>query len=440
MKAIVKARSLTAESQFCSARSTGILARITAVALAVAPILDPYIVGSFGLVTVRLMDVVLIILASIHVLGRRTEGLNDVKSLCFLLVALLFCTIVSSFFSIEKASSVSALGLIAKYGIYAVCFGMLLEKTTLSLMARYATVIALIATGYIILQYFLVGGFYVSIWDGVLPFPINDTDGFSPLFDRNTGEIRPRAFFQESSYYAIYSAPVLIKLILDKKKVATGILILGLLLSTSFLGVVVIAIGAFLLINGAINERGSINWTVVALIASLIGLAGICVIVLYSLGVLPQLNSFLEAIESKVASIIHIDSENAWGRSSAQYRLLGNIELFGNYSPLEKVFGVGMGQYASVYSQEIESAYSNTAVTILLNCGLLGLTCMTIWLVGLFFNCSNKMKTFPLLFAIFVFTDNFWFNWYFFYVLAWVVAAKRDCDRGVMAACDHPIS
>lgn len=413
--------------------SSTLLTQICALMLALAPILDPYILGNVGFVTVRVMDIVLIALASALIIGRMTEGLQAIRSLICLITVLLFCTLISSCFSLNGRSTISALALIVKYGLYAICFGLLCGKRVLLLMMKYATAIAVIGAIYIVLQYVLTGAFGISLWDGVLPLAINETDGFSALFDRNTGEIRPHAFYQEPSYYAIYAAPVIMFSINRRRWLIFAVLVSGLLLSTSFLGVVVLVVAAFVLIGNTMHRAKKINWMIAALIVSILFLIVLLIIILYYNNIIIYLNIILDNALSKINSIINVFNENTWGRSSAQYRLLGNIELFQYYSPLEMIFGVGMGQYASVFSNQIESGYSSTAVNILLNCGLVGLISLVLWLLSFWKRLVPGCRVYLLLFAAFLFVDNCWFNCYFFYSLSWVIAAGylSDAERSL---------
>lgn len=401
-----------------------ILTKLCALALAFAPILDPYILGSIGSFTVRVMDVVLVSLALTLMVKRRLEGLKAVRSLIFLLSVLLFCTLISSFFPLHGRSTVSALALMVKYGLYTVCFGLLCGKAVLYFMMRYATAVAAVGAIYIILQSVLTGGLGISIWDGVLPFAINESDGFSMLFDRNTGEIRPHAFFQEPSYFAIYAAPVLMGSLKSKRWFTVSLLVVGMLLSTSFLGVVVLAVAVLVLVAKAVHGGKRINWAIAALAVSILAIIIIATAIVYFSGVSTQVSTIIDNAGSKINSIVNVFKENSWGKSSAQYRLLGNVELIWNYSPLEMVFGVGMGQYASIFANQIESGYSSTAVNILLNCGVIGLASLVAWLVAYWRRAAPGQAVFVLLFAIVLFVDNCWFSWYFFYLLSWVIAAR----------------
>ena len=85
------------------------------------------------------------------------------------------------------------------------------------------------------------------------------------------------------------------------------------------------------------------------------------IVLLLALANVPFLNSVADFVSRRVGSILDITSTYSWGRSSAQLRLLGNIDLFSKYDPFQKLFGLGVGVYANVFNG-VETKYGEHAV------------------------------------------------------------------------------
>lgn len=101
--------------------------------------------------------------------------------------------------------------------------------------------------------------------------------------------------------------------------------------------------------------------------------------------------------------------------SSAKYRLLGYSYLFQNYSFVQKMIGVGLGQYSAVFGVK---SYSNVWITTLLNSGIIGL----LFFIGILILLRKRIMSQNRIFfwiMILVFSSDYqWFNWYFYYLIS----------------------
>ena len=140
---------------------------------------------------------------------------------------------------------------------------------------------------------------------------------------------------------------------------------------------------------------------------------------LIALGVAPFLNTVADLVARRVGSILDINATYNWGRSSAQLRLLGNVDLFSKYDPVQKLFGLGVGEYANVFNG-VETTYGSSIVNMLLGFGAVGALALITWSLFLVKGAKSGMRVFPALVILALLTDNVLFGWCFFYLLSWV--------------------
>ena len=132
-----------------------------------------------------------------------------------------------------------------------------------------------------------------------------------------------------------------------------------------------------------------------------------------------QVKECSDYIARRIGSILDINTTYNWGRSSAQLRLLGNIGLFPEYDLFQKLFGLGVGEYANVFSG-VDTTYGSSMVNMLLGFGLVGALALIVWSLFLISESKQGVRVFPVLVVLALFTDNVLFGWYFFYLLSWV--------------------
>ena len=236
------------------------------------------------------------------------------------------------------------------------------------------------------------------------------------LSDLITGRVRPHGFFQEVSYYALYVAPVLMYAVLNNRAVVSLVLSVGLFLSSSLIGYVALVFALLVIVSKVKSRTGRIDWRKVVLVLSGFFFLAIICFVLVDLNAIPILNSAADEIARRVNSVFDISTVYSWGRSSAQQRLLGNIALFADYGFVQKLFGMGVGEYINVFSG-VETTYGSSMVNMLLGFGVVGETALIVWLICLVKRLNHYPIAFSLLVVLALFTDNVLFGWYFLVIL-----------------------
>lgn len=386
--------------------------------MAFAPVLDPYVLPLTA-TGVRVNDLLVLLVVVYLLLSRKCSWDKKGTSLMVVATVFLFCTLLSILEEVTGRDVGVALKIAFIYLLYAFFYSALSGRIVLDRFAKIATWVAIAATVLLFLQFLLPG----SVWDGSLPLALSKSDQFMPLIDPTTGGVRPHGLFQEVSYYALYTAPVLMYAIKGGRRGVSVFLSVGLLLSSSLLGFIALSIGFVFAASKVRDAAGNVDWRKVALALSLGFFLVLVVVVLVASNAVPFLNSVVDLIARRVGSIIDINATYSWGRSSAQLRLLGNIDLFPEYDSFQKLFGLGVGEYASVFNG-VESTYGSSVVNMLLGFGVVGVIALVVWSLVLVKGANRGMRVFSALVILALFTDNVLFGWYFFYLLSWV---QSDC-------------
>lgn len=395
-------------------RADNLATWIVCLFMAFAPVLDPYVLPltSAG---VRVNDLLIILVVAYLLLSRKCSWDKRGVSLIVLATTFLFCTLLSVLEDTIGRDVGVALRIALIYLVYACFYSAISERIVLSSFAKIATWVAIFGTVLLLLQYLLPG----SMWDGRLPLTLSKSDQFMSLIDPTTGEVRPHGFFQEVSYYALYVAPVLIYSIKRDRFDVSALLSVGLLLSSSLLGFIALGIAFCFAASKVRDAAGNIDWRKVALVASAVFFLVLTIGFLIALGVAPFLNTVADLVARRMGSILDINATYNWGRSSAQLRLLGNVDLFSKYDPVQKLFGLGVGEYANVFNG-VETTYGSSIVNMLLGFGAVGALALITWSLFLVKGAKSGMRVFPALVILALLTDNVLFGWCFFYLLSWV--------------------
>lgn len=387
--------------------------RIIAMFLAISPILDPYIICEVGnSLTIRINDVFILILA-FYCFTKKPKLDKDSIKLVGLLIALSIFNIIACIDS-PWAFPITIKNLVIFF-MYSICFMYIWKMPCREKFFKYAELIGILASIIIILQ-FIFGHLGIDMWNGRLPFiQLSKYDGWAGYIDKNTGEIRPCGVFQEPSYAAIYLAIIFFNA-LEKQKFKKAILFgISALLTSSLL--------AFLLIGVSIVyfflQAKKLNISITFLLKIAIFLGITTIIILY----LSKVNDSIAFIVDYISKrILNLGSDlNGQRMSSSKYRILGHIDLFENYTISQRLFGVGIGQYASRFNV---SSYSNVIVTTLLNSGLLGVVSLVIYMISLMKKKNYVLYAF--LFILVMCFDYQWFSMYFFYLLSPCYLKKEE--------------
>lgn len=419
--------------------------KYASIALALAPISDPY-VFSFGSFQIGIMDLIAVIASAYILYNKRCAVQIPDAGLIVAVVCFFFCTAIS-FLVIRPYSSLAlSIRVLIVWLVRAICFETIVSCTRNDYFFSSVFYVAIIGSICIGVQYVLAGIFGFSVWNGQLPLQLSENDGFSQIIDPVSGQIRPHAFFQEPSYFAIYCAPALYYGLRKRKAKSCLLISAGIILSTSFLGLVALilvvvchlhsgrplALGEEALcevsLHGMQTGRPRQSWNIrsLALIFSVAMFAISFVILIAMLGFAPQMTKAFDPIIDKVRSILQIGVDHVTWRSSAQLRLLGNIDLYSSFSTIEKIFGIGANQASALAANNGVSGYSSTLVNTILNYGLVGLVILLVYLFSKLAlgDCQNRF--YPLFLMTCIFVDNIWFNWYFFYLLSWVLISNNS--------------
>lgn len=386
--------------------------------LAIAPILDPYIVAEIGSGFTLKINEVLMIFFGLIMFCKCSSYDKYTGLLLKWLVGLLIISIFGNLFSSTNLGN-SMKNLIVWF-IYAFFLMYVWKSPCRDAFFKYVQIIAVIAATFVLLQ-FVCGNLGIPIWNGRIPgLTLGKYDGWSGYIDPNTKDIRPNGFFQEASYVGIYLAVAYAQAFKEGKMKLLILYALSMLSTTSMVSIITLIVITLYMMIKSKKLKLSSKLTRRVIIVILIGFAGIV-----------YLSATNEAIGHTVAYIMkritNFSSDLQGTRmSSTKYRLLGHIDLFQNYSIIQKFFGVGIAQYSQLFGV---SSYSNVWVTTLLNSGILG----TLYIVACFAFFAKRMRkdnfVFFIIFVIVLSSDYQWFSWYFIYMIsACLLTGFRDIN------------
>lgn len=397
------------------------VSNLIALCLCLIPVFDPYTFGQIGGFDIGVVDAVLAVIAAAYVWNHK--GIPCVRSLFLFGVLLLGLNLVA-FTTSLSGSLATSLRVWLFWAFYCVIFTAASVWADFKAVEKWALRIAVAACVLMIIQFIFLS-LNMEVWNGLIPFlPLGKYDGWSQMVDV-TGAIRVHAFFQEPSYLGVYLLPVT-ALALQRKKPLLALLFgVCILMSTSTLalgGLAMVVVWHMLCVIRTERSWKSIRIYVYGAIAVLVTGLAVCMLV-------PEMRTLVEYSIQKVAKILSDLSDPRMG--STRLRLLGNIFLFPDYPLANQLVGVGINQYTVVFAEQIQYAYSNSVVNMLLNSGLIGAVAFISLGVLWFVKSSMPNKIYPLLFMFAMCTDQMLFNWYFFYMLLWVLHGLKDSDKAV---------
>ena len=397
------------------------LAGFVALFLAIAPVLDPYILAEFGSsVTLRVNDVFAIILAVLCFCKRVGFPKNTI-----LLQLCLGMTLISliSMLGVSNANVANQIKVLLIWFIYAVLVSYIWNTECRETFFRIAEVIALFAIALLFIQ-FVLGNIGVAVWDGKIPFfNLSKYDGWAGYIDPNTGDIRPNSIFQEPSYFGIYILVLFAHAISNNKIKLALLYAFSTVLTTSLVAVLgMIIITMYYLMTKADNKVAKKTKRRVLFVVVLF----ICIF-LYLYNTNDYIYQLVEYIFKRVGGIQTDLHSTRMG--STRWRLMGNLNLFSRYNTWQKIFGYGTLQYASIFGVV---NFSSNFVNVILNYGIVGFVLFVIWLARLFIGLSNNRKIFFWVMIIIFAVDQQWFSWYFFYLLSACVLLSKENNGDVV--------
>ncbi|MCR4902555.1 MAG: hypothetical protein K6A23_06835 [Butyrivibrio sp.] len=397
------------------------LAGFVALFLAIAPVLDPYILAEFGSsVTLRVNDVFAIILALLCFCKR--VGFPKNKILLQLCLGMTLISLISML-GVSNANVVNQIKVLLIWFIYAFLVSYIWNTECRETFFRIAEVIALFAIAILLIQ-FVLGNIGVSVWDGKIPlFNLSKYDGWAGYIDPNTGDIRPNSIFQEPSYFGIYILVLFAHAISNNRIKLALLYAISTVLTTSLVAVLgMIIITMYYLMTKADSKGEKKTKRRVLFLVILF----ICIF-LYLYNTNDYIYQLVEYIFKRVGGIQTDLHSTRMG--STRWRLMGNINLFSRYTTWQKLFGYGTLQYASIFGVV---NYSSNFVNVILNYGIIGLVLFVVWLARIFIGLTKNRKIFFWVMIIIFAVDQQWFSWYFFYLLSACVLLSKE-KKGDMA-------
>lgn len=375
--------------------------------LAIAPVLDPYIVAEIGSgFTIKINDVLMLI---ITVFCFAKSYKFDLKAgfLCMWLIGLGAISIFANLFSGTNIQN--SFKNLFVWMIYAVCLSYIWKIPCRDKFFYWLERIAIFASVLVLIQ-FIAGYIGIPVWNGRLPgLALSKYDGWAGYIDRNTGDIRPNGFFQEASYFGIYVS-IAYAQAFKKEKIGRMVLYAVTMVMTTSI-VAIFSLAAITLVMLVLQHRINITSKTTREIVLLIA---------FSIALVLIVGSTNDAIGNSLAYIIkriaNFSSDlNGTRMSSTKYRIVGYLGLFTNYSGFQKLFGVGIAQYGSLFGV---NPYSNVWVTTILNSGIIGALFLLCCIVKLFKQMQKSNIAFFVIFLIVISSDWQWFSWYFFALIS----------------------
>ena len=381
---------------------------VVAFFLAIAPVLDPYIilVISDGF-TLRVNDVFIVTLGIIGFV----KNYKIDKHTAFLLYWCLFMAVISLFGILSSLgengiSFFSAYKNIVIWTVYSFLITYLWKLPCREKFMNGVVTVGIICSIVIIFQ-FIFGHLNINFWDGRISFfQLSKYDGWSGYIDRNTFDIRPCGIFQEPSYAGIYLLVALTYCLKKNKYLMVSLFGISLILTSSLVGIlgaVVVILYHMLFSNDRVSKK--YKW-----------ITFLGIIILFMFFTFSQdtaIQSLRQYVTRRLSSITF--DLNAERMSSAKWRLLGNIYLFSDYNIWQKLFGMGANQYALYFGV---ISYSNNIINIILNYGIIGCLGFAFLFKKLFDRIEKEKHIYFIIMLMIFLVDQQWFNWFFFYLLS----------------------
>lgn len=386
--------------------------------LAMAPVLDPYVAIEIGRgFTLKINDIFMI-LFTIMCFNKTYKNKNKSGFLCIWLLGLGMISIIGNIAS--NTDIMNSLKNLTVWFVYAFCLMYLWKVPCRKEFLHWVEIIAAIASIIVILQ-FVCGYLGISMWNGRIPgLALGKYDGWAGYIDINTRDIRPNGIFQEASYLGIYVSIAYAQAFKEEKIKNMILYATAMLMTTSIISIIMLVTITILTMLMKKKINLSSKTTKKILFLTFVALLALILI-----------SSVNDAVSNSIAYITKRFSNffsdlNGERMSSTKYRIIGHIDLYKNYSIIQKLFGVGIGQYSEYFGVK---AYSNVWVTTILNCGLVGLIYLIICVLNMLKKIKKENIIYFVIFVLVLSSDWQWFSWYFFALIsACTLVENIDAD------------
>lgn len=386
-----------------------------ALLLSVFPILDPYAIGTEG-VSFMIVDA-FAIFTVLWSFAKNQIVLNKVLS--YLLLSIVAISLIAAMVTLHGTLNLTLeVKVLIVQLILLMAFGFLWANVNKPLFFKTVVAIGVVCASLAIVQYIAVNLGFVNFYSGRLPFPVGSENHFGGLIDLNTGDVRVHSFFEEPSYLALFELPLFAYCIKQRKIFCALLIGAACLVSSTVIGLA----GLLIILLYSIFADSSIKFKHKIRALVVIGIAILGCIYLY------YRNATVKALVDYYAfRLTNLETDMQRAESSASYRLTGNINMFRYYPILNKIFGTGINQHGVYFN--LEKNYSNDFVTTIMDFGILGVIVLLVALCALYRRISKDGKIYFILFVMVMAVDHIWFNIYFFYLLTWCVLHYKESDN-----------
>lgn len=363
---------------------------ISAIVLSVLPIFSPY--AFFGSISLNMLIMGLAVFILVTLKARINKRI--VTPIIILWITHLTVSLLSIFITSLNMALINSI-ILTSYSI--LCISFLWSNCDFETFIKYANFFGSIGCLFIFVQAVFLAIGLEPPTGRLFNLKLLDYAGFVST----TWGFRLNSIFQEPSYFAIFTLPLLAVNLRKNNYRLSLVYTIALILSSSSLGI----IGAIIVaVDYLLIEKRSIKKFL-----SFIGLILIIHLIMYS-----TVNFYYSSFNRSLDKLLSISE-------GSEIRFIGQVELF-KYLPLiNQLIGVGVNQMQNYFSGIVFGVYnySNSFVITLINTGIIGLL---VYVIFVFYTVYRSKKSngliFALIFIMVATTDYFMYNSFFFYILA----------------------
>lgn len=380
--------------------------KIITLIMAIAPILDPYaIIGHLSIMNLVILCISFWILIRVS----HTSIFIKFNKYLLILIIVLFITTLISLLGIDGTRhSFIAIKSLINWLLVFIIASFIWTYLDKDIFFKYVKNIAIFSATYLYIQFIMYTVFGIAL-DGKIPFlSLSEYNQWSPIIDVD-GSIRVHSIFQEPSYVSIYFLPIMATAIAHKNYILFLYLAIATILTTSSIGIiglVLITICYLIFTKQKVTNR-------LLIIICMISIHFICY---------KSIEAYEIVVDNAIDKISNIGNDLSDDRmGSSKIRIIGYLPYYFEYPSFYKLFGVGANQFPVYLSNYNVLAYSSTLVTMILDHGLIGLTALISTFILFLSNIRKDKYVFVLIFIAICSVDRFWFNWYFFYIITFII-------------------
>lgn len=370
------------------------------------PILNNVTVGVFSLSTILMT-----VLGLVYILRRRKKLLSD-KILNVLIIVVIFQSLIIILLRPDDQYTFNtALNDVLLY-FQIVVFGAVIGRGFDNGFWKVLKVSAVI---------FMIGILYQSVLIYVLG------QGATPLFKGNvlsdSISFRPLSFFSEPQAYATYMAAVLLIALYKNKLLFSVLIAFTIFLSTSSLGIVVVALSfiIFIIGNNRLTKKRRILYAILII--------AVCAFVF---------SFFSQITEFVFGKIQNIDIMND-DRLSKGFLIISKMNFF------DILTGIGVSNSAYIIQLPLyfakQAAYLTSFTGVLISYGVLAAMVFYVMLIKHAIKRDSELRAIGILIIALTFMQTIFFNYWFFhwYVLYYAVEINQK-EKVRMVDLEHELS